>query len=82
MLELIAGKAREVMTDEEVDKFIQKHFELEEQMIDLKEEYYVKFKEVLPVKKVFRLQEAERDFKRMLLERLQEGQQRPPYDAE
>ena len=70
-----------LMSDEEVDKFIQKHFDLEEQMIDLKEEYYMKFKEVLPVKKVFRLMEAERDFKRILLERLQEGQ-RPPYDPE
>jgi hypothetical protein len=70
-----------LMSDEEVDKFIRQHFDLEEQMTDLKEEYYMKFKEVLPVKKVFRLMEAERDFKRILLERLQEGQ-RPPYDPE
>lgn len=68
-----------LMTDEEVDQFIRKNFELEEQMIDLKEEYYIKFKAVLPIKKVFRLQEAERDFRRMLLERLQDGQ-RPPNE--
>ena len=84
-MEIIGPKEKRpdiaLMSDEEVDKFIQKHFDLEEQMIDLKEEYYMRFKEVLPVKKVFRLMEAERDFKRILLERLQEGQ-RPPYDPE
>jgi hypothetical protein len=70
-----------LMSDEEVDQFISRHFDKEEQMIDLREEYYKKFKEVLPVKKVFRLFEAEREFKMMLLERLQEGQ-RPPNDQE
>jgi hypothetical protein len=70
-----------LMTDAEVDQFIQEKFNREEQVLDLKREYYVKFKEVLPVKKVFRLWEAEIGFKRLLLERLQEDQ-RPPFDPE
>jgi hypothetical protein len=70
-----------LMSDEAVDAFIKALFEREEQMLTLKQEYYGKFKEVLPVKKVFRLLEAEIGFKRLLLERLQEGQ-RPPFDPE
>ena len=70
-----------LMSDEEVDRFIQQRFEREEQMLNLKKEYYIKFKQVLPVKKVFRLWEAEIGFKRILLERLQEGQ-KPPFDPE
>jgi hypothetical protein len=68
-----------LMTDEEVDRFIQERLQREEQVLGLKKEYYVKFKEVLPIKKVFRLFEAETGFKKLLLERLQEGQ-RPPLE--
>jgi hypothetical protein len=68
-----------LMTDAEVDRFIQERLQREEQVLGLKKEYYVKFKEVLPIKKVFRLFEAETGFKKLLLERLQEGQ-RPPLE--
>lgn len=67
-----------LMTDEEVDRYIQERLQQEEQILELKQEYYVKFKDVLPVKKVFRLFEAETGFKKLLLERLQDGQ-RPAY---
>jgi len=70
-----------LMTDEEVDRFIQDRLKMEEQILVLKKEYFVEFKEVLPVKKVFRLYEAENGFKRLLLERLQEGQ-RPAFNPE
>lgn len=68
-----------LMTDEEVDRFIQERLQREEQVLNLKKEYYLKFKEVLPIKKVFRLFEAETGFKKLLLERLQEGH-RPPME--
>ncbi len=70
-----------LMTDEEVNLFLQQRLVREEQILNLKKEYLAKFKEVLPVKKVFRLYEAEMGFKRMLLERLQDSQ-RHPYDPD
>jgi hypothetical protein len=68
-----------LMSDQEVDQFITQRLEKEQRIINLKKEYYVKLKEVLPVKKVFRLFEAEAGFKKMLLERLQNNPERP-YD--
>lgn len=59
------------MSDEEVDKFIIARLNKEKLLSDLRIEYYGYLKEVLPVKKVFRLFEAEAGFKKMLLERLQ-----------
>jgi hypothetical protein len=64
------------MTDEQVGQLIQKHLQHEQQQVDLKKEYYQKLKVILPVKKIFRLFEAESQFKRILLERLNEHQ--PP----
>ena len=71
------------MTDEQADQLIQKHLQHEQQQVDLKKEYYQKLKTVLPVKKIFLLFEAESQFKRILLERLNEHQ--PPekrYDKD
>lgn len=66
------------MSDSEVDKFITDHLNQEYKLTDLKKEYYEKLKEVLPIKKILKLFEAEESFKRMLLERLQRNQQEGP----
>jgi hypothetical protein len=68
-----------LMTDEEVDSIMLSKLDRERKMVDLRAEYYVKFKEVLPVKKVFLLHKAEMDFKRILLDRIREdGYRNPP----
>lgn len=61
----------ENMSDAEVDKFISSRLDKEKELANLRIEYYGYLKELLPVKKVFRLIEAEAGFKKVLLERLQ-----------
>ena len=68
-----------LLTDEEVDSIMLSKIARDRKMVDLRAEYYVKFKEVLPVKKVFLLHKAEMDFKRILLDRIREdGYRNPP----
>ena len=62
------------MTDEEAERFITKSFEIEQQVLNLKQEYFDKFKEVLPIRKIARIRPAEREFKRKLLERVRKRQ--------
>ena len=56
------------MTDAEAEAFILKRFEMEEQRIAIKREYFQKLKQVIPVRKIARIEPAERQFKRRLLE--------------
>lgn len=65
----------ETMSDEEINDFILKRFDKEQQLVNLNTEYFQKFKDILPVKKVYKLYEAEMQFRRMLLGKLQEFQQ-------
>ncbi len=64
------GKRIELMSDSEVEDFLSKHLEMEEQMVKLRREYVQRFKEVLPVRKVALLQRIDTEFKRALLEEL------------
>ena len=66
------GKERKVetMSDEELDEMILQRLEQEKAMVDLKIEYYDKFKDILPVRKVFLLYRSELEFRKMLIERL------------
>jgi len=59
------------MSDEEMEKTLDKMMELKmlEAKLDLK--YYDKFKKVLPIRKVAKLYRAEKKFTRMLLQGLQ-----------
>ena len=51
------------LTDDEAEKQISSNFENQEKLIALKRTYFEKFKKILPVKKVARLEKAEREFK-------------------
>lgn len=62
----------ELVADADVKAHIEKMFQLEEQGIDLKREYFDRFMEVLPVRKVLRIQKAEQEFRKLLLERVRE----------
>ncbi len=68
------GQAPDIssMPDEEVNKLILERFKHDQELINLNLVYYEKFKEVLPVKKVFDLYKAEIEFRKVLLEKLQE----------
>jgi hypothetical protein len=61
------------MSDEEVNEMILNKFKEERAMVDLQEEYFVKYKEVLPVKKVARYYEAEKRFRSRLIQGIRDG---------
>jgi hypothetical protein len=73
LLEMIPGRRGpdpSTMSDEELDEFVLRKLQQEQNLIDLKLTYYNKFKEVLPVRKVFKLYQSEMEFRKRLLERL------------
>lgn len=71
------------MTDAEVEKLIASEIEMQSRELDLRKEYYQKFKTVISVKKIAKLYRAERDFKMSVLENIKkrknfEGEGRKP----
>ncbi len=70
-----ADRRLELMTDEEAETFMEETFEREEKELELKKEYFRKFKSVLPVRKIARLPAAEKAFQQRLLEILKTRRQ-------
>ncbi len=60
------------MTDKEATELADNYIKHAQNMLDLQKEYHLKFKEVLPPKKLLKLYNVEREFQRMLLKRLGE----------
>ncbi len=60
----------DAMSDSEIKKMMEVEMTRQENVLALRRLYLDKFLEVLPVKKVARLFEAERDFQRQLIRRL------------
>lgn len=58
------------MTDEEVKKMLDQEWKRQKGLLDLRKKYEVLFAKVLPIKKVAKLFEAERDFQRQLIREL------------
>ena len=65
----------EEMSDTDTEKSILGELDKEGRELDLKKEYYQKLKKVISVKKIAKLYKAERDFKTMLLERIQQNRE-------
>jgi len=57
----------QAMNEQEAAEQIDRHFDQEQQQLDLKKEYMVKFRSVLSAKKTYLLFEGERKFKARLL---------------
>jgi hypothetical protein len=64
-------KPVEDLNDAEAEKAIAAQFDVETRIIDLKKEYYQKFKKVLSAKRIALLYEAQQEFKGELLKELQ-----------
>jgi len=60
------------MTDKEAEQIIQDRFLQAQGMLDLKIEFYEKIKDVISVKKILILFETEKEFKRILFEKIEE----------
>jgi hypothetical protein len=63
------------MSDKEVEKAVDGELAFRQSELDLLKRYHPEFKKILPMKKVAKLYRSEEDFKRQLLEKLQERRQ-------
>jgi hypothetical protein len=70
----IPEKRLEDLSDAEAEKALAAQFDVESRIIDLKKEYYQKWKKVLSPKRIALLHQAEREFKGELLNELQNRQ--------
>jgi Skp family chaperone for outer membrane proteins len=59
------------MTDEEAEKTMLNRLQMEEDITKLKRNFYWEFKMVIPPRKIVMLPKAEREFKKMVLNRMQ-----------
>jgi hypothetical protein len=75
--DLRAGKQIDKMTDEELSKMINDHFDNEQKLLDIKKKYAEEFKKVLVLKKVALLADAENEFKREMLKHARDKQGPP-----
>ncbi len=65
------------LNDEETEKFIMSNFDKDIKQIELKKEYFVKYKKILNVRRVALLQTAERDFVEQVLKKWKENNMKP-----
>jgi hypothetical protein len=59
-------------SDKEVEKLVDNEIAFRQSELDILKKYHPQFKQILPIKKVAKLYRAEEEFKRKLLEMLQE----------
>lgn len=60
------------LTEQELKELADAEIVFEQRQLDLKKEYHARFKTILSPKKIIQLYEADRQFKKILLKRLQE----------
>jgi len=60
------------LTDQEATKIADDQIINEQKMLDLKKEYHAKFKSVLPIKKIVKLYDSEKQFRKVLLKQVRE----------
>lgn len=70
------GKAAQNMSDEEADRFISKRFDMEAELLQLKRDYFQKFKQIISPRKIALFQKADREFKRNLLKKFRNNQRK------
>lgn len=68
-------KQLDAMSDAEVEEQIRRHFERQQRELDLEKELVQKLRKILPLRKIARLPQAERQFRESLLKRLQEARE-------
>ncbi|MBL7831306.1 MAG: hypothetical protein JNK41_09790 [Saprospiraceae bacterium] len=71
-------RAIEDMSESEAEDFVKDKFSQQERQLALDKKYYLKFREVLSVKKIALLYDAENEFKRKLLNAIKNRQEQGP----
>ena len=67
------------LTEEEATKIADNNIILGQKMLDLRKEYYIRYKSVLPIKKILKLQQAEKEFQRVLLQQIRQQNKNRRY---
>jgi hypothetical protein len=67
-----AKKNFDEMSDRDIEKAVDNEIAFRQSELDLLKKYHPQFKQVLPIKKIAKLYRAEEDFKRKLLDMIQE----------
>ena len=62
----------EQLTDEQAEKIVAGELEKEQKLLDLKTDYTARFKKIIGVKRVVLMQIAEKEFNKLLLDKLKE----------
>ncbi len=65
----------EKLTEKEASQILDTQIIEAQKLLDLRKEYHARFKSVLPAVKVLQLYDAEREFQKMLIERLRQHKQ-------
>ena len=66
------------LTEKEALQILDNQLVEAQKLVDLRKEYHNKFKSVLPAVKVLKLYDAEREFQKMLIDRIRQHKQMPP----
>ncbi len=65
------------LTEKEATQILDNQIIEAQKFLDLRKEYHAKFKAVLPAVKVLKLYDAEREFQKMLMDKIREKKQNP-----
>ncbi|MEO1260688.1 MAG: hypothetical protein AAFZ15_17960 [Bacteroidota bacterium] len=71
----LKGKKLELLSDAEVKDHIMSQLDMEQEAVQLRKDYTLKFMDVLPVRKVAMLQKINREFKKELLREMRQRRQ-------
>lgn len=71
--QLKPSKKLDVMSDEEVEQQVKRHFEMRQRDLDLEKELYQKLRSVIPLRKIVKIPDAEKEFREQLLIKLREA---------
>jgi hypothetical protein len=66
------------ITEKEANQILDNQIIEAQKFLDLRKEYHAKFKSVLPSVKVLKLYDAEREFQKMLMDKIKQHKQTPP----
>jgi hypothetical protein len=68
------------LTETEATQILDNQIIEAQTFLDLRKEYHAKFKSVLPAVKILKLYDAERQFQKMLMEKMHNNSPKPPSD--
>jgi predicted ATPase with chaperone activity len=66
---------RDNLSDADSEEQLRKHFELRQKELDLEKELVQKLRKVIPLQKVLKIPDAEREFRKTVIERVRERRQ-------